>query len=184
MVRTRRGAIIRLSTSSRCLCSGVLHHLGLLCLLVLCEPGRWYDLGTAAYSWREVFSCNGTINTSDARLKKEIKEIEYGLDEILRLRPVTYQWKSSTDEGRQLGLIAQEVQPIIGEVVNVGDDPNQTMGINYTKLIPVLIKSAQELKAENDNLKAQLAHLTSLVETIQAQLNDNSNGNGELAVNK
>ncbi|RZV58499.1 MAG: tail fiber domain-containing protein [Flavobacteriaceae bacterium] len=96
----------------------------------------------------------GTLTqNSDRRLKKDITAIDYGLKEILALQPKAYNWKNQETEKLSLGLIAQEVQPIISEIVNAQDDEQKTLGISYTELIPVLIKAIQEQQAIIDNQK-------------------------------
>jgi hypothetical protein len=113
-----------------------------------------YDLGTPGARWQDIYT-NGAVTTSDMRLKSNISNINYGLNEVLKLRPVTYLWKDNPEKGKRLGLIAQEVQTIINEVVNVGDDENQTLGVRYSDLIPILIKSIQEQQKiiEDQNIK-------------------------------
>ena len=84
-------------------------------------------------------------NASDRRLKQEIKSTKYGLDEVLKLEPVDYVLKSNGLE--QIGFIAQDVKPLIPEVVTgkEGDlEKGETLGITYTSLIPVLTKAIQE----------------------------------------
>lgn len=119
-----------------------------------------YSLGTTSRRWSEVWSVNGTIQTSDARLKEQISDINYGLNEIMKLRPVTYRWKQDPSQ-LKVGLIAQEVQQVVPEVV-VGNAQSDTLGMNYAELVPVLIKSVQELKKEIEDLKKEL-------ETIKAK---------------
>jgi hypothetical protein len=101
-------------------------------------------------------NANGTIYTSDVRLKTEIENLNYGLTEILKLRPVSFLWKENPDEGLRLGLIAQEVQTVVTEVVDVGNDSQKTFGIRYSELIPVLIKGMQDqqqiIEAQNDEI--------------------------------
>jgi hypothetical protein len=112
-----------------------------------------YTLGSATYRWSAVYAANGTIQTSDARLKDQVAPVAYGLGEVMKLRPVSFVWKDKPAQGKHLGLIAQEVQPLVPEVVSVGDDKNKTLGLDYAELVPVLIKAVQELKADNDNLR-------------------------------
>ncbi|HSS40090.1 MAG TPA: tail fiber domain-containing protein, partial [Polyangia bacterium] len=74
----------------------------------------------------------------------------------LALRPVTYQWKDPAKhgEGLQVGLIAQEVQKLIPELVKSrGRDAE--LVLNYNGLIPVLVKAVQEQQAEIDALRAE-----------------------------
>ncbi len=75
------------------------------------------SLGTSANTWFDVWATDATINTSDAREKSNIKDLNYGLKEIMQLRSVRYNWKKIPDAGEKLGLIAQEVQKILPEVV-------------------------------------------------------------------
>jgi len=85
-----------------------------------------------------------TYQGSDARLKKNIKNGTYGLKQLLELRPVTFEWKEDESQpGVQLGLIAQEVQKIVPEVV-ISDSQNGMLAVNYTALLPVVIKGVQE----------------------------------------
>ncbi|MBL8186847.1 MAG: tail fiber domain-containing protein [Acidobacteria bacterium] len=121
-----------------------------------------YRLGTPARRWTAVYAVNGTIQTSDARLKKGITNLHYGLNELMQLRPVSFQWKDDNNGQQHLGFIAQETQEVIPEAVVQTEDPSSPLGMNYTTLIPVVIKAVQEqqsvmttLKAENESLQAQ-----------------------------
>ena len=134
-------------------------------------------LGSVTNKWEAIYAINSVIQTSDARLKKDITNLNYGLKDILKLRPVSFTWKEGTDQRIKLGLIAQEVQPIINEVVDVGDDQNKTLGINYSSLIPVLIKSIQdqqtiieEQKAKNTELENQLIQISKKLEELEKRI--------------
>jgi len=114
-----------------------------------------------------------TIHASDIRLKKDIENIAYGLAEILQLQPKTYRWKNKNQTQKSLGLIAQDVQTIIEEIVVAQDDADKTLGISYTELIPVLIKAIQEqqilIKNQDikiDTLTSQVSELKTLSERI------------------
>lgn len=86
--------------------------------------------------------------------KKDIQELEYGLQSVLSMRPKKYKWKLNDDT--DLGFIADEMYQIIPEIVFLANNSiNQTeledgepMGINYDRLIPVLVKAIQELSAK------------------------------------
>ena len=96
---------------------------------------------------RAVYSDAGgalTNSASDRRLKKEIAPAQHGLAEVLRLAPVTFRWKDARMGGqRELGLIAQDVRPIIPEVV--GRNADSMLSLDYAKLVPVLVRAIQEL---------------------------------------
>ena len=66
------------------------------------------------------------------------------------MRPVTYDFKQGSDD--RIGLIAQELEEVIPEVVS----GNNIKAVNYIDLIPVLIKAIQEQQIQIDNLKRQL----------------------------
>ncbi|WP_417875058.1 tail fiber domain-containing protein [Xanthomarina gelatinilytica] len=84
------------------------------------------------------------VHSSDRRLKKDIEDLNYGLSEILALSPKAYNWKNREQDYKSMGLIAQEVQSVIKELVHTADDENKTLSVSYTELIPVLIKAIQE----------------------------------------
>lgn len=78
-------------------------------------------------------------------MKKNITTLEYSLIEVTQLNPVSYDWKeeySNLGTSREVGLIAQEVQQVIPEVVYTNG--NGMMGISYEKLTPVLINAIKE----------------------------------------
>jgi hypothetical protein len=93
--------------------------------------------------------------TSSKRYKTNILNLENSLDKINKLRPVRY--VDINTEEPACGLIAEETVEIIPEVVFTkeieGFDKPQVEGINYSDLVPFLIKSIQELKAEIELLK-------------------------------
>lgn len=115
-------------------------------------------LGTSGNRWREIWSQNPLNTSSDRRLKKNIVEIKYGLEEIMKLEAVSYNWKNNNDSKLQLGFIAQDVEKIVPEIVSksgISDEEfakleekgvsiSDTYGMQYTGLIPVLVKAVQE----------------------------------------
>lgn len=99
--------------------------------------------GWAGYFEGKVFT-TASYQSSDVRLKKDIKEAPYGLNTLLDLHPVTFKWKKDGAEpAAQLGLIAQEVQKVVPEVVApTGTDG--MLSVNYVALLPIVIKGVQE----------------------------------------
>lgn len=124
-------------------------------------PGQdnTYTAGNSTNRWSAIWSANGVIQTSDLRLKKNILPLPYGLKEVMKLRPVTYDWKDNTGDNK-VGLIAQEVRQVVPQVVT-GDETKENLGMNYAELVPVLINAIKELKAELDATRAELAELKS-----------------------
>src|SRR6266498_4551082 len=134
------------------------------------------SLGQDGRRWFDVWATDVTINSSDARLKKNIEDIPYGLEEILKLHPVSYKWIKNPDgqDGpKRLGMLAQEVQRVIPEVVRdycyKGDEktgktikmPTTTLGLQYDAIIPVLIKGMQEQQKIIATLEERISKLES-----------------------
>ena len=94
---------------------------------------------------------------SDSRDKTNIKPSTYGLDFVNKLNPVTFDW--NTRDGakvgdKDLGFIAQELQVVDDENLQLVYDKNpDKLEASYGRLIPVLVKAIQELKAEIELLK-------------------------------
>ena len=90
------------------------------------------------------------VATSDYRLKDNILPIENAINRILKIKPVTYNWKDTSNEKGE-GFIAHELQEIVPLAVSgIKDDMNEdgtikAQGIDYGKLTPLLVKAIQEL---------------------------------------
>ena len=122
------------------------------------EYNNSFSLGSTTLKWKEVYATNGTIQTSDRRLKTNIQELKYGLKEVLALNPVRYNWKTTPSADNKIGLIAQDVRKIIPEVV-VGDEAKENIGMNYAELVPVLINAIKEQQQQIDELKKEMKSL-------------------------
>jgi hypothetical protein len=108
---------------------------------------------------------NGTIialnQPSDQRLKENIADSGSGLAKLNNIKIRAFDWKESglhTD----FGVIAQELETVAPEAVTQGEDNEDDSikrywGVNTSALLPAMIKAIQELKAEVDSLKQQLA---------------------------
>jgi hypothetical protein len=94
----------------------------------------------------------GTIAcSSDERLKKNIEDISYGLTDLMKLRPVLFNWNSETDGiDRSLGFIAQDVEKIIPKLIATDDQGMKSL--NTIGLVPVLTKSIQEQQIQIQGL--------------------------------
>jgi hypothetical protein len=94
-----------------------------------------------------------TYDTSSARYKDNIRDSKYGLADVMQMRSAQFEYK---DDGRSdVGLIAEELQPIIPELVGT-DKEGRADSVSYDRIVSVLVKAIQELKQEVDSLKAQL----------------------------
>jgi hypothetical protein len=91
--------------------------------------------------------------SSDERLKTDLKPIENAAEKVSTLRSVTGRFKTDDEGVSRSFLIAQDVQAVLPEAVNVQDDEQGTLGVQYTDVIPLLVAAIKELKAEIDLLK-------------------------------
>ena len=95
-------------------------------------------------------------SVSDYRLKEDFKDYK-ALELILAIKTYDYQWK--VDKLRMYGVLAHELQEVIPYAVNGKKDSINKdgsinpQGVDYSKIVPMLIKAIQELKAEIDELK-------------------------------
>ncbi|MEP7258184.1 MAG: tail fiber domain-containing protein [Flavitalea sp.] len=118
-----------------------------------------FTLGNTTNRWKEVWAANGALQTSDVRLKTNIQPLAYGIEELMKMHPVSYNWKTSPATNHKVGLIAQEVQLLAPEIVT-GDATKENLGMNYGELAPLLIKAIQQQQQRLASLKAELAKLT------------------------
>lgn len=111
------------------------------------------------------FTVNGTAggtqcwaNASDERLKKNVATIENAIGKIVKLRPVSFEWKQKGfgKPGRSLGLIAQEVKDIIPEVVIDGDGYYY---IEYASMVGLLIEGIKDQQKEIASLQKEIAQI-------------------------
>lgn len=87
-------------------------------------------------------------STSDINLKTNIHTVENALDTVSQLRGVSFDWKET--EGSSYGVIAQELEEVLPELVKTGENKS----VNYNGIIGVLIEAIKELKKEVEELKS------------------------------
>ncbi|MDD2986039.1 tail fiber domain-containing protein [Flavobacterium sp.] len=98
--------------------------------------------------------------TSDQRWKENIQKSALGLNFINDLEPVSYNRKNDESKKIEYGFIAQELEKTLAEykVTNAGiitKDDEGMLSVRYNDLLAPMVKAIQELKAENDKLKAE-----------------------------
>ena len=106
---------------------------------------------------------------SDARAKRDIRDLDLGLDFVLRLRPVEYTLKIGNGR-RDLGFLAQDVEAVLGadyNVVTVGGDPARTLSLRYTDLIAPVVKAIQEQEAR---YRGDVEALRTRIEELETRL--------------
>jgi hypothetical protein len=108
---------------------------------------------------------------SDLRFKDHVRPFDAMLEKVTRLRPVTFTWRAAEFPSRgfgtreSYGLIAQEVEAVLPELVTV--DADGYRAVNYSRLPLVTLQALTELKAENDALRATQAALLTRLEALE-----------------
>lgn len=99
----------------------------------------------------------GTITAnSDITLKKNLAKIENALEKVEQINGYTYEFKTD-DSKRHAGVIAQEIQGVLPEIVNKGNDG--LLGVEYGNISALLIEAIKDLKSKNELLEARLVAL-------------------------
>ena len=98
-------------------------------------------------------SASAYTTRSDFNLKDDIFDLKYGLNDVLKLQPVEYTYKSNGS--KQLGFIAQDIGTILPEVVSF----EESMSVNYQAIIPILTKAIQEQNALIKALEQRIINL-------------------------
>ena len=132
------------------------YHLGNNCM----------GIGTSTTSSSYQLYVNGTIYAtgdviaySDSRKKTNIVTIDNALNKVLSMRGVFYDKVDEPQNGRQVGVIAQEVNEVLPEAVSYASDIDE-YGVKYGNIVGVLIEAIKEQQAQINELKAKLDGLT------------------------
>ena len=98
--------------------------------------------------------------SSDERLKDNIVVIENANDKVLQLRGVEFDWnENSKHEGHDVGVIAQDVEKVLPELVKNRKDGYKA--VDYEKIVALLIESNKELINKNTELQSRIEKLES-----------------------
>ncbi len=148
------------------------------------------------YRWGTLYTTTNPNVSSDITLKKDIKPLNYGLNEIRKINPISYIYKSEKlpngqelsddDKTKMLGFSAQELQQIIPEVVsssgwNTKDEKTYTkvaaptLGVRYGDLIPVLFNATKQLDVIiNEKFRVQQEEIEDLKKQLATEKNKNN----------
>jgi hypothetical protein len=98
---------------------------------------------------------------SDARIKENVITVDNALEKVLQLRGVYFNRIDDESKSRKVGVIAQEVQEILPEVVGVAkeNDTDEILTVSYANMAGLFIEAIKDLKTEIDALKAEIAEL-------------------------
>jgi hypothetical protein len=160
------------------------------------QPTQIY-LGTNGFKYRyngntpmwidgngTVYAAGGFVNTSDMRLKTQIKEINYGLKTILALEPKQYEISGNTEikNGKpavdpelntqhKIGFLAQDLYKLVPEAVHKPkDDSKEAWAVDYAVLVPALTKAIQEQQAEIEHQKIKIKKMELEMQAVKKKL--------------
>ena len=88
-------------------------------------------------------------------MKTNIEPIENILPAVLQLQGVSFDWKKDKNEKNHYGLIAEDVEKILPNLVS-HDEEGKTQGIQYSKMTAVLLEAIKEQQIQIDELKSKL----------------------------
>lgn len=125
---------------------------------------RFMTLVSSTPTVRFSFKDDGTFTAvgdviaySDARVKTNVATITDPLDKVTRMRGVTYNRTDSTDTSEKVGVIAQEIQQVLPQVVT--KDNEGMLGVSYGNLAGVFIEAIKEQQRQIEDLKKQIEYL-------------------------
>jgi len=113
----------------------------------------------------------GGFWASDLRFKKNIKTIDSPMDKINNIRGVSFEWKRSEyqdkglPEGEHYGVIAQEIEQVLPEIVKEGPDGDKA--VSYTELVPILTEAIKEQQKQLEQQQRQVEYLLQKVESLE-----------------
>ena len=110
-----------------------------------------------AYIGGSLYAEGDVVAYSDVRKKTDIVTIDSALNKVLQLRGVYYTRIDDVEKGRQTGVIAQEINEVLPEVVTYAADVDE-YGVAYGNIVGVLIEAIKEQQAQIEELKQIIAN--------------------------
>ncbi|MBL7714772.1 MAG: tail fiber domain-containing protein [Bdellovibrionales bacterium] len=104
---------------------------------------------------------------SDIRLKDEISPMQAALEKLLQLQGVQFSWKEN--QSRDLGFVAQNVESIFPELVELSDSTDETSikRVRYGHLTAVIVEALREMKAKHEH---EISTLMDRIEKLERKL--------------
>ena len=130
------------------------------------------SIGTTNFGTYKLFVSGPAYSTggwlgSDRRFKEYIETIDSPLDKIKSIKGVSFEWKTSEykekgfPEGRHFGVIAQEVEEVLPEIVKEGPDGDKA--VSYTELVPILTEAIKQQQKQIENLQYEVKTLKEIM---------------------
>ena len=151
--------IIGSSITSKANCTAYMNNIAVQCALTVGTTGSLSSTVGRIDATNDVVA----FSTSDIRLKENITPIQNPLIKISEISGNTFDWKILDEEGkknihghtgRDIGVIAQEIEQILPEAVTTRDSGYKA--VKYEKIIPLLIEAIKDQQKQIDELKSQI----------------------------
>ena len=114
----------------------------------------------------DIIADNDVISyvSSDKKYKENVIQIQNAIDKVIQLRGVEFDWieNPSGYTGHDIGVIAQEVQAVVPEIVRVG--AHDQLQVNYEKIVPLLIEAIREQNNKIEKLEHTVNELKNLIQ--------------------
>ena len=114
----------------------------------------WKNQSGSEVGYIQVNASSTTYNTSsDERLKDNIVDAPSASDDIDAIQVRSFDWKADGSH-QKYGMVAQELQSVAPEAVSGDADSDDMMGVDYSKLVPMMLKEIQSLRARVAELES------------------------------
>ena len=108
-------------------------------------------------------------STSSVRWKSDIRPIDDPLRMVAALRGVYFNWDAEHGGHHDVGMIAEEVGQVLPEVVSYEEDSEYAIGMDYSRLTPLLVEAVKMLKVQSEEKESEISELKerlSMLETL------------------
>lgn len=112
------------------------------------------DIGNISGPYTDMYVQNTPTTTSDRNAKKNIRDVERGIDFVKKLQPVEFEWKENED-GKHVGFIGQDVAEAAGESSGIAIGDESRVMIRPSEMLASLVSTYQHLHAKVQLLEAQ-----------------------------
>ncbi len=154
--------------------------------LIVLNDATFSNIGSLPSSGALHYTSGGTltVNTSDKRLKTNITPISNALSQVTKLNGVYYNWYDNPDGNKRIGLIAQDVEKVVPELVFKNEkSPEKYLGVHYDNIGPLLIEAIKELAVGGSNIIQNTEIHTQTVVAEDNNIELNYNGTQQSAIN-
>jgi len=137
--------------------------------IVLAAEGGNVGIGTTSPAYKLDIAgtahCTASAWSSDIRFKRNVTPLTGALAIVEGLRGVNFEWKiedfpdQGFEKGKQIGLIAQDVEKVVPEMVITDNSPERYKSVAYEKAIPLLVEAVKEQQAQIKALEAKVETL-------------------------